>query len=78
MSRYSYPEAELEACLRRAVKNGLKTLCIYSRNERFLLETTTLGVDKGWLTEGVIVDDDSQSSRGEWTFTEAGLAHLGS
>lgn len=74
---YDYPFEELEAALRRAIRDrGLRSLSLDDRRQRFLFEGCRYGTAMGWLSEGQLEDIDEQSSRVVWTVTPAGVAHF--
>ena len=73
-----YPPEELEACLQRAiVDRGMRVLIIESRRSPFLIAAGNHGARQGWLSDMEIIQDDSQSSHGEYRVLPAGLAHFG-
>lgn len=72
-----YQENELEAALLRAfVDNRADFILLDDRRERFLIESATLGVEKGWLSEEFIEIDD-QYSQLRYRLTDEGKRHFG-
>lgn len=74
--QYSYPEAELEAALRRAfVQHRADYILIDNRRDRFLCESAKLGLDRGWISGEVL--ELEQSTEVRYRLTEGGRTHFG-
>ena len=72
-----YQENELEAALLRAfVDNRADFILLDDRRERFLIESATLGVEKGWLSDEFIEIDDQYSPL-RYRLTDEGKRHFG-
>jgi hypothetical protein len=68
-------EEEFEKRTEKAFKLGGEFLCIYSRRQRFQIEAAEYCREHGWVTDGELVELDSQSSEVRYWLTDAGRAH---
>jgi len=68
-------EEEFDKRTEKAFKEGGEFVCIFSRRQRFQMEAAEYCRDHGWLSDGELVELDSQSSEIRYWLTPGGRAH---
>ena len=68
---------EVREKLAAALANGAHYVYIDSKRDRWGIDATAIGVQQGWLTEGLIKEIDEQYSQMRLDFTDKARDELG-